>query len=123
MNRCSVYFIDSGFPEDLPGFSPEVASASFPFWGHHCSLDFAAAAFRELDDQDYTVVAENRFRTLSAFITGRGGKEKLIFLDRGIAGLIELIAADPADTILISPLNLICDPDRTALKRIVAVER
>jgi hypothetical protein len=124
MTRCSIYFVESGFPVDLPGFSPEVPGASFPFWGQHCSLDFAAAAFADLSNHDdtrgYTVVAENRFRSLAAFITARARQEKLVFLDRGIDGLIDMLTDDPADTILISPLNLICDPDRTALNRIVA---
>jgi hypothetical protein len=125
MDSCSVYLIESGFPDDLPGFSPGIPSASFPFWGTYCLLDFAAAAFEGLSERGCSVLAESRFRSLIPFITGRARKEreKLIVLDAAgdgpLQGVIEMLQTDPAGTILLCPLTLTCDPDRDALRRIV----
>jgi tetrahydrodipicolinate N-succinyltransferase len=121
MSSCNVYLVESGFPEDLPGFSHEVPGASFPFWGHYCLLDFATAAFAGLSDSGYNVIAEPRYRSLAAFITARsqGDRERLSLLDRGIDGLLEILDRDPSQTILICPLTLACNPDRSALRRVV----
>jgi tetrahydrodipicolinate N-succinyltransferase len=121
MSPCSVYLIESGFPDDLPGFSHEVPSASFPFWGHHCILDFAGAAFGDLSDSGCSVVAENRYRGLAPFITARsrGDRERLILVDHGIDGLLDTLERDPSPTMLICPLTLVCSPDRNALRRLV----
>jgi len=121
MSPCSVYLVESGFPEDLPGFSHEVPSASFPFWGHYCLLDFAAAAFAGLSDSGCNVIAEPRHRSLSPFITARsrGERERLILVDRGIGGLMETLDRDPAPTVLICPMALACSPDGKALGRVV----
>ena len=61
MSACSVYLVESGFPEDLPGFSQEVPSASFPFWGYYCLLDFALSALSHLSDRPCNVIAEPRY--------------------------------------------------------------
>jgi tetrahydrodipicolinate N-succinyltransferase len=121
MSPCSVYLVESGFPDDLPGFSHEVPSASFPFWGHYCLLDFAVAAFSALSDSGCNVIAEPRYRGLAPLLTARsqGDRERLILVDRGIEGLLETLDRDPSPTILICPLNLACNPDGKALRRAV----
>jgi hypothetical protein len=120
MSPCSVYLVESGFPEDLPGFSHEIPSASFPFWGHYCLLDFAAAAFSDLSDSGCTIIAETRYRSLAPFLTARskGDRERLILADQGIEGLPEILDRDPSPTVVISPLSLACTPDRKALQRV-----
>jgi ADP-glucose pyrophosphorylase len=121
MSACSVYLVESGFPDDLPGFSQDVPSASFPFWGHFCLLDFAVSAFSDLGDQPLNVLAETRYRGLAPFLTARSKEDRarLILADRGIEGLPEILDRDPSPTILFSPLNLACSPDKKALLRIV----
>jgi len=121
MSPCSVYLVESGFPEDLPGFSHEVPCASFPFWGHYCLLDFAAAAFAGLSDSGCNLIAETRYRSLTSFITARsrGERERLSLADRGIEGLLETLGRDPAPTILLCPLTLACSPKRNALRGVI----
>ena len=121
MIACNVYLIESGFPEDLPGFSRDVPSASFPFWGHHCLLDFAVAAFSHLSDHPCKVIAEPRYRGLVPFLTARSRDDRaqLMLADRGIEGLIEILDRDPSQTILFCPLTLACSPDKKALQRVV----
>ncbi|UCF97132.1 MAG: hypothetical protein JSV89_18455 [Spirochaetaceae bacterium] len=125
MNSCSVYFVESGFPADLPGFSPEVPSASFPFWGHYCLLDFAAATFAGLSERGYAVLAESRFRSLAPFITARAQtqREKLNIVDQGLDGILAIVDRDPADTILLCPLTLVCDLDSNTLRRMVETSK
>ena len=121
MDQCSVYLIDCGFPENLPGFIQEIPSASFPFWGSYCFLDFAAMNFAHLDESGYTVIADSRYRSLLPFITSRGrqGRETIVFLDEGLEGLVQAVRSDPADTILLYPLTLVCDLDRQVLSSVV----
>jgi tetrahydrodipicolinate N-succinyltransferase len=121
MSTCSVYLVESGFPEHLPGFIPEVLGASFPFWGHYCLMDFAVAAFEALDAPELTLIAEPRYRSLAAFVSSRsrGDRERLSFVDRGIEGLLEILEQDPSPTVLFSPLTLACVPDGKALQRVV----
>lgn len=120
MSSCSVYLIESGFPESLPGFGRELPSASFPFWGHYCLLDFAVAAFSGLSENGCTVVAENRYRALAPFFSARAraDREKLILADRAFDSLIEALERDRAETVLLCPLSLACDPDGRALRRV-----
>jgi glucose-1-phosphate adenylyltransferase len=122
MDHCSVYLVDGGFPEDLPGFSQEIPSALFPFWGSYCLLDFAAMNFAHLDESGYSVIADSRYRSLLPFFTSRGkqDRETLVFLDEGLERLVEMVRSDPAETILLCPLTLVCDLDRHVL--ISAVE-
>ena len=121
MDQCSVYLVDGGFPEDLPGFSHEIPSASFPFWGSYCLLDFAAMNFAHLEESGYSVIADSRYRSLLPFITSRArqDRENLVFLDKGLEGLTETIRGDPAETILLCPLTLVCDLDRHVLNSAV----
>jgi tetrahydrodipicolinate N-succinyltransferase len=121
MSSCSVYLVESGFPDDLPGFSPELPSASFPFWGHYCLLDFASAAFACLDDSGCTLIAEPRYRGLAAFISARSrtDQERVSLVDRGIEGVLDLMERDPTQTVLLSPLTLACNPEGKALTRVV----
>lgn len=121
MSACSIYLVESGFPEDLPGFSQDVPSASFPFWGHYCLLDFALSAFSHLSDRPCNVIAEPRYRGLVPFLTARSRDERaqLMLADRGIEGLIEILDRDPSQKILFCPLALACSPDKKALQRIV----
>lgn len=121
MDQCSVYLIDCGFPENLPGFIQEIPSASFPFWGSYCFLDFAAMNISHLDESGYTVIADSRYRSLLPFITSRGrqGRETIVFLDEGLEGLVQAVRSDPADTILLYPLTLVCDLDRQVLSSAV----
>ena len=121
MSACSVYLVESGFPEDLPGFSQEVPSASFPFWGHYCLLDFALSALSHLSDRPCNVIAEPRYRGLVPFLTARSRDERaqLMLADRGIQGLLEILDRDPSQKILFCPLALACSPDKKALQRIV----
>ena len=122
MDGCSVYLVESGFPEDLPGFSQEIPSASFPFWGTYCLLDFALAAFGGVSERACSVLAESRFRSLLPFLTARAReeRERLIILDQSIEGsidrLVDTVNRDPAGTILICPLTLTCEPDLEALR-------
>jgi len=121
MHECSVYLVEGGFPEDLPGFSRAVPSASFPFWGSYCFLDFAAMNFAHLDESGYTVIADSRYRSLLPFITSRGRqkRETLVFLDEGLEGLADIVRSDPAETILLCPLALVCELDRHLLNSAV----
>ena len=121
MSICSIYLVESGFPDNLPGFIPEVPGASFPFWGQYCLLDFAAAAFADLSDQPYKIIAEPRYRGLAPFLTARSQneRERLILADQGIEGLGEILESDPSPTILLCPLTLACVPDGKALRKVV----
>ena len=121
MSDCSIYLIESGFPDNLPGFIPEVPGASFPFWGQYCLLDVAAAAFADLSNQPYKIIAEPRYRALAPFLTARsqGQRERPILADRGIEGFMEILESDPSSTILLCPLNLACFPDRKAMRKAV----
>ena len=121
MNDCSIYLVESGFPDNLPGFIPDVPGASFPFWGQYCLLDFAATAFADLCEQPYKIVAEPRYRGLAPFLTARsqGQRERSILADRGIEGFLEILESDPSPTILLCPLNLACFPERKALRKVV----
>jgi glucose-1-phosphate adenylyltransferase len=121
MDQCSVYLVEGGFPEQLPGFSQEIPSASFPFWGSYRLLDFAAMNFAHLNESGYSVIADSRYRSLLPFITSRGwqDREKLVFLDQGLEGFTELVRRDPAETILLCPLSLVCDLNRHVLNSAV----
>jgi ADP-glucose pyrophosphorylase len=121
MSTCSVYLVENGFPEDLPGFSRDVPSASFPFWGHYCLLDFAVSAFSELSDRPCNIIAETRYRGLAPFLTARSqdDRARLALVDRGIEGLLEILDRDPSQTILLCPLTLACSPEKKGLQRAV----
>ena len=121
MSTCSVYLVESGFPGDLPGFSQDIPSASFPFWGYYSLLDFAVAAFSQLSDQPCKVIAEPRYRGLAPLLTARSQQDRthLILADRGIEGLPEILDRDPSQFVLFSPLSLACSPDKKALRRVV----
>jgi ADP-glucose pyrophosphorylase len=122
MDGCSVYLVESGFPDGLPGFTQEIPSASFPFWGTYCLLDFALAAFAGVSEQACSVFAESRYRSLLPFLTARAreDRERLIILDQSIEGsidrLLDTVDKDPARTILLCPLTLTCEPDIEALR-------
>jgi hypothetical protein len=116
--RYSVYLIEGGFPPGLPGFTRDLPSASFPFWGGHCFLDFATANFRGLGERPPTLVAEDRFRAMLPQLASRAEEaaQRIVFLDEGLAGLQTLLERDPADAILLCPLSLACLLDREALQ-------
>jgi len=122
MVPCSVYFVECGFPEDLPGFNRDTPAASFPYWGQYSALDFAIAAFSALGTDSCRIVAEPRFRGIISFINARPRteSEQLSIIDSGIDGLLDLIEKDPAETVLFSPLHLLCDPDADALRQAVS---
>ena len=121
MSTCSFYFVESGFPDDLPGFIPEVPGASFPFWGHYCLLDFAAAMCAGSNAQPYKVIADTRYRGLAPFLAARSVDkgDRLVLTDRGTGALPEILDRDPSDTILLAPLNVACSPDGNALRKVV----
>jgi tetrahydrodipicolinate N-succinyltransferase len=121
MSLCSVYVVESGFPDDLPGFIHEVPGASFPFWGQYYLLDFSAVAFAGLSESGCNLVAEPRYRGLASFVAARSKdeRERLVLADKGIGGFMEILDRDPSPTILFCPTTLACDPDTVALRKVV----
>lgn len=77
--------------------------------------------FAHLGEGGYSVIAGSRYRSLLPFITSRGrqDRETLVFLDEGLEGLVETVRSDPAETILLCPLTLVCDLDRQVLNSAV----
>ncbi len=117
MDSCGIYLVEGGFPLNLPGFGRDIPSASFPFWGNYCFLDFAAINYNALSSDSYTLVAESRFRSLPSFIGSRekDERQKLVFLEKGIPDFIELLRNDPVEKILLCPVSLVCTLDTEAL--------
>ncbi len=118
MDACGIYLVEGGFPVNLPGFGRDIPSASFPFWGSYCFLDFSTINFAALSSDSYTLVAESHFRSLLSFISSREKEEleKLVFLEEGIPAFIELLRNNPVEKILLCPISLVCDLDTEALR-------
>ena len=123
LDRASVYLIEAGFPSGLPGFDRELASSLFPFWANYLSIDFALANFRHLAPEGCRIVLGNAFRGSSASLPSRnGGIGRPIQLEGGseesLRELAQVLERDPAETIVIAPLSLVCIIDRDDLLKI-----
>jgi hypothetical protein len=115
MKPYSVYLLEAGCPVEPPVFPKGVPSSLFPFWGHYCFYDFAAANLSGAPEGCVQVIGESRFRGLPEIVSGRSPAFCVQLLDDGPAGLQRLAAADPAEKVLIYPLSQVFLADPGAL--------
>jgi hypothetical protein len=123
LDLVSVYLIEAGFPNGLPGFDRELASSLLPFWANYLSIDFALANFRHLAPEGCRIVLSNAFRGSSASLPSRnGGIARHIQLEGspegGLRELTQVLERDSAETVVIAPLSLVCIIDRDGLANI-----
>lgn len=121
MKSCTIYLIEAGFPVDLPAVPRGLPSASFPFWGHYCFLDFAFANLQHLSENGVHLVTDSRFRGLSGMAMFRGELEKLRprLLETGLPDFLTELEQAPSEVVLIYPLSLVCIADRQALAYLI----
>lgn len=119
---CSIYFIETGFKAEIPGFKKNFPAASFPFGGNYTFFDFALANFRNVPQSRFTILAGSRFRGLMPFLTSRwaGDPARIRSLEGGLEQLIELIETDPAETLAFVPLSLVALIEPGTLKPLLA---
>jgi hypothetical protein len=117
MKPYSVYLLETGCPADPPVFSKGAPSSQFPFWGHYCFFDFAAANLDGALEQSVQVVGDSRFRDLQEVVSVRSPGVAVRLLEDGLADLQGLLAADPAEKILIYPLSQVFLAEPRALLR------
>src|SRR4030042_104914 len=119
MQSCSVFLVEGGFPAAMPGLPPETISATFPFWGSHQVLDFAAANYRGLAGSR-TILAEARFRIPAQLL---GGADTVASLPAGLTeGLRDLLArlrSCATAKVLLAPVSQVCLLDTAALAEAV----
>ena len=109
MDRISVYFFERGLPGNVPGFKENYPAAAFPFWGNYYFLDFALANFRGAPVGGRYVVTDSRFRSLVASIAGRWESDgpEIRTLEKGLDSLLQWLAEDPADVVVLSTLSFV----------------
>ncbi len=109
MDRISVYFFERGLPGNVPGFKQNYPAAAFPFWGNYYFLDFALANFHDEPAGGRFVVTDNRFRSQIASIAGRweSGGPEIRVLENGLESLLQWLADDSAETIVLSGLSFV----------------
>ena len=109
MDRISVYFFERGLPGNVPGFKENYPAAAFPFWGSYYFLDFALANFRGAPAGGRFVVTDNRFRSLVASIGSRWESDapEIRTLDNGLESLLQWLADDPAEVVVLSTLSFV----------------
>jgi hypothetical protein len=88
--------------------------SQFPFWGHYCFFDFAAANLDGAAEGSVRVVGESRFRGLQEVVSAHSLPAELHLLEDS-GGLPELLAADPAERVLLYPLSQVFLADPRAL--------
>ncbi len=104
MKSYSVYLLEAGCPAEPPVFPKQLPSSRFPFWGHYCFYDFAAANLDGAPAGSLRVIVDSRFRELPELAAARSLPVQLHLLEEG-PGLPELLAGDPADKVLLYPLS------------------
>ncbi len=104
MKSYSVYLLEAGCPAEPPVFSKGLPSSLFPFWGHYCFYDFAAANLDGAPEGSLHVVGDSRFRELQELASSRSLPVELHLLEAGPA-LPDLLAGDPAERVLLYPLS------------------
>jgi hypothetical protein len=113
---CSIYFIETGFKAEIPGFRKNFPAASFPFGGNFTFFDFALANFKSCMNPRFTVLAGSRFRGLMPFLTSRwaGDPAQLRSFEGGLDQLVEIFQSDPAECFVLVPLSLVASiaPER-----------
>jgi hypothetical protein len=116
MKSYSVYLLEAGCPREPPVFPKSLPSSQFPFWGHYCFYDFAAANLDGAPDGSVRLVGDGRFRGLQELVAARSFSAELHLLEEA-AGLQELLAGDPADRVLLYPLSQLFLAEPQALLR------
>jgi hypothetical protein len=114
MKPYSVYLLEAGCPAEPPVFPRSIPCSQFPFWGHYCFYDFAAANLDGAPEGSVRVVGENRFRGLQELVSAHSPAAELHLLESA-SGLLELLAADPAERVLLYPLSQVFLADPRAL--------
>jgi len=104
MKPYSVYLLEAGCPPEPPVFPKSLPSSQFPFWGHYCLFDFASANLAGAVEGCLHLVGESRFRGLQELAAARSLPAQVHLLEDARL-LPELLAADPADRILLYPLS------------------
>ncbi len=116
MKSYSVYLLETGCPAEPPVFPKSLPSSLFPFWGHYCFYDFAAANLDGAAEGSLHLVGDGRFRALQELLAARSLPVELHLLEDS-AQLPELLAADPAERILLYPLSQVFLAEPGALVR------
>ena len=114
MKPYSVYLLEAGCPAEPPVFPKGLPSSQFPFWGHYCFYDFAAANLDGAPEGSVHVVGESRFRELQELVSARSLPAELHLLEDP-GGLLGLLASDPAERVLLYPLSQVFLADPRAL--------
>jgi hypothetical protein len=114
MKPYSVYLLEAGCPAEPPVFPKSIPSSQFPFWGHYCFYDFAAANLDGAPQGSVHVVGESRFRELQELVSARSLPAELHLLEDP-AGLLGLLVSDPAERVLLYPLSQVFLADPRAL--------
>ena len=105
MKSYSVYLLDSGCPAEPPVFPKSLPSSQFPFWGHYCFYDFAAANLQGAPEGCVHLVGEGRFRGLPDILSVRSAAIPVHLLENGLEGMLELLSADPSERVLVYPVS------------------
>jgi hypothetical protein len=104
MKSYSVYLLEAGCPAEPPVFPKALPSSQFPFWGHYCFYDFAAANLDGAAEGSLHLLADSRFRELQELVSSRFLPVELHLWGEG-PGLPELLAEDTAERVLLYPLS------------------
>jgi hypothetical protein len=116
MKSYSIYLLEAGCPPEPPVFPKVLPSSRFPFWGHYCFYDFAAANLYGAAEGSLRLVGDSRFRELQELVSSRSLPVELHLLETG-PGLPDLLAGDPAENVLLYPLSQVFLADPGALLR------
>jgi hypothetical protein len=115
MPERSVYLLESGLPDGLPGVSARVVGASFPFWGTRALFDFAFASLRGLSTDPCWLVCDTRDRQHAAQAALRWGRGAVRQRDSedGLAELRKLATSERAPWVVVSSLSYaaLLEPD------------
>ena len=105
MKSYSVYLLEAGCPAEPPVFPKGLPSSQFPFWGHYCFYDFAAANLDGALEGSVHVFGDSRFRGMQELVSSRSLPAELRQFEDGQSGLPDLLASDPAEKVLLYPLS------------------
>jgi hypothetical protein len=115
MRSYSVYLLEAGCPAEPPVFPKGLPSSQFPFWGHYCFYDFAAANLDGTPEGSVHVVGDSRFRGLQELVSARSLPVELNQFEDGAGELFDLLANDPSERVLLYPLSQVFLADPRAL--------
>ncbi|MBN1696046.1 MAG: hypothetical protein JW881_00915 [Spirochaetales bacterium] len=71
MGSYSLYIIETGFSQDLPGFRKDTASSIFPFWGNYFFLDFICSYLALKSTITVYLLIPGNFKTIVTAVSAK----------------------------------------------------